>query len=119
MNNNISDSLDTSLIESKDDNDTTDEGKKIIQDFVKYLDMFFNKVMYQNAYYYTRLLKQINYKEIKEFFFCNSCKNSIIFYIEPKDLFYLEKIYYSCNCSQKKKRFYLIIYLHYLNSIIK
>lgn len=103
MNNNISDSLDTSLIESKDDKDTTEDDKKFFQDFVKYLDIFFDKIMYQKAYYYTKLLKQINYKEIKEFFFCNSCKKSIIFYIEPKDLFYLEKMYYSCDCSHKKK----------------
>ena len=94
--------LNISSIDEKKDNDTIEE-KQILLAHMKYIENFINNQIYQTAYYYTKLLKQINYREIKEFYFCKNCKKSTIFYIEPKDLLTLEKIYCSCDCSENKK----------------
>ena len=58
--------LNISSVNEKKDNVTIEE-KRILLAHIKDIESFINNQIYQTAYYYTKLLKQINYREIKEF----------------------------------------------------
>ena len=56
----------------------------------------------KQGFYYRRVLKAIDYLEIKEYYFCTDCKKSYIFDIKPENIELVDKIRYSCDCNNKE-----------------
>ena len=99
MSNETNDSLSNiSSISERNNSSRIEDGNNILY----ILTNFLNSTS-QIAYYYREILEEIKSWKIEEFYFCKSCKCSIIFSIEPKNLSNLDKIFYSCNCSKNKK----------------
>ena len=82
-------------------NEEKDDEFDVLNSAIKLITDYTNKAKNKKGFYYTETLKLINYEDIKDFFFCKSCNNSFLFFIESKDLINLETISYSCKCEKK------------------
>ena len=71
-----------------------EEEKEDLDTFHDYFD--------KQGFYYRRVLKAIDYLEIKEYYFCTDCKKSYIFDIKPENIELVDKIRYSCDCNNKE-----------------
>lgn len=81
----------------------TDDDINIIDNAIKFIYDFTEKAKNKKGFYYSEILKLINYKNINDFYFCNKCNKSYIFYIESKNIVNLDNISYSCECDNKQK----------------
>lgn len=91
-----------------------DDEFNILDNALKFIYDFTEKVKNKTGFYYTEILKLINYKNIKDFYFCNKCNKSYIFYIESENIFNLDNISYSCECEKNKQKIIPIEDLIYL-----
>ena len=98
----VEEGFDVSTIKS--DNCQNDKNGMYL--FNIYLEMI-DKILsheYKEGYYYNKLLRLIENKDIDEFYFCNKCEKSFIFYIKPENIVSLDSIEYSCECNKSNKK---------------
>ena len=80
----------------------SDDDVNILKRALQLISDLTEKAKHQKGFYYTEKLELLNYKNIKEFYFCNECNKSYIFYIDAANIINLNTISYSCNCVSKK-----------------
>ena len=98
----VEEGFDVSTIKS--DNCQNDKNGMYL--FNIYLEMI-DKILsheYKEGYYYNKLFRLIEKKDIDEFYFCNKCEKSFIFYIKPENIVSLDSIEYSCECNKSNKK---------------
>ena len=81
-------------LKNEEDEDTN------IMSALRIIEETIGKTKNERGFYYLKILKLMNYKDITEFYFCEICNKSFIFYVSGKDLLELDTISYSCDCDK-------------------